>query len=300
MNNPTTIAIIGAGAVGTTTAYALILNNIPARIILIDTNETRCAGEIMDLSDVTPLYTGVHMRAGTPADAQHADIIIIAAGKRQERGQLRTELLDANKTMLTTLINQMKPLKKTALMLMVTNPLDVLAYHAQRISGLPYTQVFGTGTLLDTLRMKQLLAQKLGIHEASINAYMIGEHGDHQFPAWSVAEIGGKPLHTFTQLSTHDLDAIAQDTKNKAYEIIACKGSTFYGIATCITTICKAIIFDEKQILPLSCYNAPLGVYLSMPVVVGKHGIEQIMELQLNDLEKQQLTTCAQTLQQLL
>jgi L-lactate dehydrogenase len=131
MNN-TTIAIIGAGAVGTTTAYALILNNIPATIVLIDTNETRCAGEIMDLSDVTPLYTDVHVRAGTSADAQHADIIIIASGKRQEPGQPRTELLEANKAMLITLINQMQPLKKTALILMVTNPLDVHAYQGYR------------------------------------------------------------------------------------------------------------------------------------------------------------------------
>jgi L-lactate dehydrogenase len=300
MNKTTTIAIVGAGAVGTTTAYALILKNIPASIILIDVNETRCAGEIMDLSDVTPLHTGVHVRAGTPADAQHADIIIIAAGKRQEPGQSRIELLEANKAMLITLINQMKPFKKTALMLIVTNPLDILAYHAQRISALPHNQVFGTGTLLDTLRMKQLLAQKLGVHEASINAYIIGEHGDHQFPAWSVAEIGGKPLHAFTQLSAHDLDAIVQNTKNKAYEIIACKGSTFYGIATCAANICKAIIFDEKQVLPLSCYNAPLGVYLSIPAVVGNRGIEQIIEMPLNNLEKQQLSACAHVLQQLL
>jgi L-lactate dehydrogenase len=147
--------------------------------------------------------------------------------------------------------------------------------------------------------MKQLLAQKVGVHEASINAYMIGEHGDHQFPAWSVAEIGGKPLHTFAQLSAYELDEIAENTKNKAYEIIACKGSTFYGIATCVANICKAIIFDEKPVVPLSCYNAPLSVYLSMPVVLGKHGIEQIIELPLNTIEKQQLNACAHVLQQL-
>jgi len=295
------IAIIGAGAVGTTTAYALMLKNIPANITLIDSNETRCAGEIMDLSDAVPLCAGgTQIGAGGMTDAQQADIIIIACGKRQEPGQSRTELLEANKAMLATLIEQMKPFKKAALIIMVTNPLDILTYHAQQLSGLPHSHVFGTGTFLDSLRMKELLAHKLQIHASSIHAYVIGEHGDNQIPAWSTAEIGGKPLRAFTQITPDDLDVIAEKAKNKAYEIIARKGSTFYGIATCIATLCRIIIGDEKQIIPLSCYIESRGVYLSMPVVLGAHGIEHIIQLPLDEREKQQLDTCARELKKLL
>jgi L-lactate dehydrogenase len=300
MNKPT-IAIIGAGAVGTTTAYALMLKNIPVDIILIDLNEARCVGEVMDLSDVAPLCTGdTQIGAGSTADVQQADIIIIACGKRQEPGQSRTELLEANKAMLATLITQMKPFKKTAIIIMVTNPVDILTYYAQQLSGLPHSQVFGTGTFLDSLRMKELLAHKLQIHESSIHAYVIGEHGDHQIPVWSTAEIGGKPLRDFSQITPSDLHEIAEKTKNKAYEIIAGKGSTFYGIATCVAALCHTIVYDEKQIIPLSCYIPSLGIYLSMPAVLSAHGIERIIQIPLDDQEKKQLDTCAQELKKLL
>ncbi len=300
MNN-TTIAIIGAGAVGTTTAYALIMKNIPADIILIDINETRCAGEIMDLSDAIPLCSGnTTIATGTVTDAQKADIIIIAAGKRQEVGQSRADLVAANKTMLSTLMTQMKPLKQTALIIMVTNPVDILTYHAQHWSGLPHTQVFGTGTFLDSVRVKELLAEKLQARMSSINASIIGEHGDHQLPAWSATEIDGKSLKSFPQITEQYLLKIAEKTKNKVYDIIACKGSTSYGIATCIARICQTIIFDEKQIIPLSCFIESFGVYVSMPTVLGRSGIEKIIALSLNDHEQQQLNYCAQEIKKAL
>jgi len=283
------IAIIGAGDVGTTTAYALILQNISAEIILADINEIRCRGEVLDLSDALTLCGQSQVRSGTTQDIRQADIIIIAAGIRQKPEQTRIELFDANKKVVTDIIQQIKPLSPHAIIIIVTNPLDPLTLLAQKISGLPRNQVFGTGTFLDSQRLRELIAQKININEKSIHAYVLGEHGDTQFPAWSSARIAGKPLHHFMQCTAKDLDDLAQAAKNKAYEIISCKGATFFGIATCVSAICRTILLDEKRVTPLSCYIEKFDVCLSMPVVLGARGIEQILDIPLNEQEQQQL-----------
>lgn len=299
MNKPV-IAIIGAGAVGTTTAYALMLTHAHADILLIDVNQTRCTGEIMDLADVAPLCQAPSVAAANSDALTRADIIIIAAGKRQEPGQSRAELLATNKKIIIDMLSAARPLKPTALMIMVSNPLDVLTYHAQKASGLPHNQVFGSGTFLDSIRMRELVAQEVGVDPASVHAYILGEHGDHQFSAWSSAEIGGKPLSQFTQLSATVLASIAQHTRDKAYEIIACKGSTFYGIATCVARLCHAILSDEKLVVPLSCYLKEYDLYLSMPVVLGAHGIEQIIDISLDQTEQVALNRCISEIKKML
>lgn len=298
--NQTKIAIVGAGAVGTTAAYALMLTNTPADILLVDVDTTRCAGEIMDLQDVAPLCHARNVMSATLNTLKEADIIIIAAGKRQETGQSRIQLVDANKAVISSIFEKAGKLKSSALIIMVSNPLDILTYYAQKISGLPHNQVFGTGTFLDSLRMRQLIAQEVGVDTASINAYILGEHGDCQFPAWSCAEIGGKPVTEFEYLSTKMLASIAQKTRDKAYEIIACKGSTFYGIATCIARICQAIVSDEHLVVPLSCYQECLDIYLSMPAVLGRQGILKIIDIPLNEHETTQLHQCANQLKKIL
>lgn len=294
-----TIAIVGAGSVGATTAYALTLHNIPAHIVLIDVDATRCAGEIMDLEDAFPLYHTGRISHATLTALETADIIIIAAGARQQPGQSRAQLVNTNKEIISSILHAAPQLPSHALIIMVSNPLDTLVYHAQKISGLPHAQVFGTGTFLDTLRMRTLIAHELSVDPSSVHAFVLGEHGDHQFPAWSSAEVGGKPLTAFAQLSPQRLASIAQQTREKAYQIIACKGATYYGIASCIAHICHTILSDEHLVLPLSCYQERFGLYLSMPAILTRQGIKQNIDIPLNQHEQAQLMTCVQALKSL-
>ncbi len=294
----TKIAIIGAGAVGTTTAYALMLSDVAAEIMLVDINEVRCRGEILDLSDALSFYEASKIRGGTAQDARDAHIIIIAAGARQEPDQDRLELLKTNKRIITSVIESLKPINKEAIIIMISNPLDLLTLHAQEIADLPRNQIFGTGTYLDSKRLQGFLAQKLNVAEQSIQAYILGEHGDTQFPAWSCSDVEGVRLSQFG-LDQKELDAIAQATKDKAYEIIACKGATFYGIAACVTSICESIVFDQKRALPLSVYVPEFDVCLSMPAVLGSKGIEKMLPIKLSDEEQKLLKTSAKKLREL-
>lgn len=295
-----TIAIIGAGAVGATTAYALILKNCAAEILLVDVDEQRCLGEIFDLSDALPFSNCSSIRRGTSQEAGQADIIIIAAGQKQKPNQTRTELLDANKQTMALILQSMQPLNTSALIIVVTNPVDILTLYAQQYAGLNRKQVFGSGTFLDTQRLRAFVAQKLEVAEESVYAYVVGEHGDTQFVAWSSAHVGGIHLSNFPQLNASVRDAIEKQTQQKAYEIIACKDATYFGIATCIASICEAIIFNQKMVIPLSCYQEQLGVCLSLPAVLGAHGIEKILPISLDAQEQQKLQQSAQKLKKLL
>jgi len=294
------IAIIGAGIVGSTTAYALILKKIAAEIMLIDINEMRCHGEILDLSDAMFFNGTSQVRAGNPTDAAQADIIIIAAGKAQNPGESRLDLLKTNKSIISDIFASIKPINPQTIIIMVTNPLDPLTMLAQTLSGLPRNQVFGTGTFLDTLRLRGFIAQKIGVAPSSINAYVIGEHGDAQCVAWSSAEIAGTPITQFPSIEKKDLDLMAQQVKDKAYEIIQCKGSTSFGIAACVAAMCEAIVFDQKIVLPLSTYIPEYDICLSMPAVLGENGIEKILPIPLSDDEQKKLSDSAQQLRDLL
>lgn len=294
------IAIIGAGFVGSTTAYALLLQNIVAEIILVDINEVRCRGEILDLSDALSFDGASKIRSGNAQDAAQADIIIIAAGKPQEINETRTELFSANTKIIESVFKEIKPINSQAIVIVITNPVDLITLQAQKISGLPRNQLFGSGTFLDTQRLHSIISHKLHLSEKSIDAYILGEHGDSQFVAWSSAQIGGIPVLDFPGLVQKDLDAMAQEVKDKAYEIIACKGATYYGIAACVARMCKAIIFDQKLVLPLSTYHEDLQVCLSMPVVLGENGIEKILSIPLDDNEQKKLAESAQELHALI
>ena len=291
------IAILGAGAVGSTTAYALMLKNIITEIILIDIDEKRCLGEILDLSDALSFCSASKIHSGTAQDAAQADIIIIAAGMRQRPGQTRIELISTNRSIISAILEQIRPINLHAIIIMVTNPVDILTLDAQQFSGLPRNQVFGSGTFLDTQRLCGILAKKLNIAEQSIDAYILGEHGDTQFPAWSNAHVANIPLLNFPSVNQEYLNQIAEETRKKAYEIIDCKGTTHYGIAACVATMCQAIIFNQKLAMPLSCYIPSFEVCLSMPAILGENGIEQILPIPLNEKEQQQLAHSAEFLQ---
>lgn len=282
----TKISIIGAGAVGATTAYALILRNIVAEVTLIDIDEKRCEGEILDLSDAISFSVASKIKRGTIEDTKDSKIIIICAGARQKPGQKREDLLEINKVIVQSIIKQLNPIRSDAIIVIITNPVDIMAYYAQKISDLPKNQVFGTGTFLDTQRIRRILAQKLNIADQSIHAYILGEHGDSQFVAWSSASIAGKPILEFPGINKELLTKLSHEAQQKVYEIIKCKGATYFGIAACISAICENIIFDQKYVLPLSIYNKDFDVCISVPVVLGIKGIEKVIIPHLNTEEQ--------------
>ncbi len=294
------IVIIGAGSVGSTTAYALALKNIAAEIILVDIDETRCHGEILDLSDSLAFDGTSKIRSGSATDAAQADIIIIAAGKAQKPGETRRDLLYINKKIIIDIFTTIKPINPTAIIIMVTNPVDVLTALAQSLSGLPLNQVFGTGTFLDTLRLRGIIAEKINISRESIQAYVLGEHGDSQVVAWSSAKIAGTPVAELSSMEQKDCEIIGQKVKDTAYEIIKCKGSTHFGIATSVAAICHAIVFDQKLVIPLSTYIKEYDTVFSMPVILGENGIEKIISIPLDIAEQEKLKNSAQELKRIM
>ena len=294
----TKIAIIGAGAVGSTTAFALILKNIAAEIILVDINKERCKGEMLDLSDALAFSGTSKIRSSSIEDVKDADIIIITAGIAQKPGETRVDLIKTNKKIVTSIIRDLKPIAQHSIIIVVTNPVDAMTFFALKESGLEPSRVFGTGTILDTQRIRGLLSRKLNIAEQSIHAYILGEHGDSQFPAWSSARIAGVPIENFPGITKKDLDAFAIEARQKAYEIIKCKGSTFFGIAACTTAICENIVLDQKRIAPLSVFIEKFGLCLGMPATMGCEGIEQIIETPLNKKEEEQLKLSAEKIRE--
>jgi L-lactate dehydrogenase len=295
-----TVAIVGTGVVGSTTAYTLLLSGFVSKIMLIDTNVQRCKGELEDLLDARPFGGNAEIVQGTLQEAGQADIVIIAAGMAQKPDQPRIELLNTNRKIIASIIAGMKPLNKDLIIIMVTNPVDVLTLQAQELSGLPRNQIFGSGTLLDSQRLRGKIGDKLGIAQQSIHAYVLGEHGDTQFVAWSCANIGGVPLAAFSELSAKELEQMAQEARQKVYEIIRCKGSTAYGIAACVTAYCQNILLDSKRIAPVSCFVEELKVCLSMPAVLGKQGVERILRLPLSKDEQAKLAVTAAAVRELL
>lgn len=283
---PSKIAIIGAGTVGSTAAYTLMLRSLASKLIVVDINEVKCKGEVYDLSDAIPFSNTSEVVMGTLQDAGKADIAIISSGVPQKPGQSRIDLLNTNYGIIKNVINGMKPLNPELIIIMVTNPIDIFTCIAQQISGLPKNQIFGSGTLLDTQRLRHLISQKINIAQQSIDVYVLGEHGDSQFVGWSCSSISGIPILDFPNLNKNELEQMADKAKQKAYDIIECKGSTAFGIAACISEYCQNIIFDTKRVTPVSCYLEELDVCLSMPAVLGKKGIEQILIPSLNDQEK--------------
>jgi L-lactate dehydrogenase len=290
------IAIIGAGVVGSTTAYTLMLRNIAAEIILIDIQDIKCRGEVEDLSDTLSFSTTSKVSMGTLQQAGQADIVIITAGIAQKPGQSRVDLLRTNYKIVTDIIAGMKPLRSDLIIIMVSNPVDILTYGVQQIAGLPKNQIFGSGTMLDTQRLRHIIRETVNITEQSIHLYVLGEHGDSQFVAWSSATIAGKPILDFPGLTQTALDAMAEQAKHKAYDIIECKGSTAFGIASCVSAYCQNIVSDAQRVTPISCYMKDFDVCLSMPVVLGSRGVEQICMPPLNAHEQQQLRASAATI----
>ncbi len=289
------IAVIGTGAVGSTIAYTLLLKNSATELILIDTHTERCQGEVMDLVDAIGFSRTTKIYQGTYNDAKKADIIIISAGKPQKPGESRSALLEANKEIMKSILHELRGLNPAAILMIVTNPLDSLTYYAQQWSELPRDQIFGTGTFLDSQRLKHLISSFAGVAVQSVEAFVLGEHGDSQIVAWSTTRIAGTPVenHGITQAMKHELALVV---KSEAYEIIKAKGATFYGIAACVAQLCEMIIYDSKHVVPVSWYHERYKVCMSLPVVIGKLGVEKVLSCSLNEEEVQGLEQSADLL----
>lgn len=295
----TTVAIIGVGAVGATIAYALMLKNIVSEIVLVDINVDRCAGEAADLAEALGFVYTSKITQGTYEEAKKADIVIIAAGIAQKPGQTRLELTAKNTQIFKSILDNLAGIQSNALLIVVANPLDVLTWYAHKHFGLKRSQIMGTGTFLDTQRLKHLLATRLSVAEDSIQGFVLGEHGDSQVVAWSTVSIGASAPEKWG--ITREIEQkYAESVKNAAYEIIRTKGATFYGIAACVATLCEIIIFNKKAIIPLSWYHEEYQVCMSLPVVLGEKGIERVIELDLSEEEKEKMEKSATILRDLI
>ncbi len=283
------IVVIGAGAVGATVAYTLMLKNLAARIVLIDVNIQKQEGEVMDIDDVLSFVETGSISSGNFKDAIDADVIILTAGAAQKPGETRLDLINKNKTITRSIFKEIGKLKSTAIVLVVANPVDILTYLVQEVSGLDHKRVFGSGTSLDTARLRTEISKVLKVSAQNVEGYVLGEHGDTEFDAFSTVSVGGILIKDF-KLPRAKLDEIESKVKNAAYDIINRKGATFYGIAMVVADIVEAILFDQRKIMPLSVrlegWNGISGVCLSVPVVVGRQGIEKVWPVKLNFSEK--------------
>ena len=292
--NDRKVAIVGCGFVGSATAFALMQSELFTEMVLIDVDRDRAEGEALDIAHGMPFASPMNIYAGDYTDIDDAAITVITAGANQAPGETRLDL-----------VNKIAERDYQGILLVVSNPVDILTYVTLKLSGMPANRVLGSGTTLDTARFKCALGEHLGVDPRNVHARIIGEHGDSEIAAWSLANISGIPLDTFCELRgrtnrQEDMDRIAEDVKNAAYEIIKKKRATYYGIAMTVKRICEAITRDEKPILPVSNYlDGDYGLHdivLSMPAVVGKDGIEYKVPITLNEKETAQLKESAATL----
>jgi L-lactate dehydrogenase len=293
------IAVIGAGNVGSTTAYTLLRSQCAGLIGLADIDNERCEGQCLDLADSSTqahASTIVHIPL---EEARHADIIIIAAGKPQKPGQSRLDLCAHNCHLVQTISNILHPINPHAHLIVVTNPVDVLTTLFIHTKILPAHRIFGTGTYLDTQRLRIHLAQQLNISATMIHGFVLGEHGDSQFIPWQYVTIQGIPLSEFP-LSEDIRAIIAQKTCDKAYQIIQQKHATYFGIAACIDELCHAIIYNRRIIAPLSWIHQRSPISLSLPVILGADGIEPTITLPLTPDQESLLQKSAQNISRIL
>ena len=292
------VAIIGAGFVGSTAAYALLIEGVASEIALIDVIKEKVEGEAMDLQHGLQFRPDVRVSFGTSYQlCKDAEMVVITAGAHQKPGQTRMDLVAKNAAILQEMIPQIVKYNGDCILLVVTNPLDVLTYLALEYSQFPKSRVIGSGTILDTARFRYLLGRHFGVSPNSVHAYILGEHGDSSFPVWSTANIAGTKLEYFPNYNKKALDAIFTQTKNAAYEVLAKKGATYYAIGLGVAKIVHSVLSDQNEVLALSTYlenyHGVSDVCLSVPVIVNRDGVREQIRMPLNALEKKQLQKSA-------
>lgn len=302
-------AVIGCGFVGSASAFSLMQSGMFTEMVLIDANKERAEGEALDISHGIPFARPMKIYAGDYNDAADAGIVIITAGANQQPGETRLDLVKKNIKIFESIIPEISKRNFKGIMLIVANPVDILTHVAIKLSGLPENRVIGSGTVLDTARLKCEIGEHLNVDSRSVHAFIIGEHGDSEIAAWSSANVSGIPLNDFCEMRGHfdhkkATEKIASDVKNSAYEIISRKKATNYGIAMSVKRICEAIVRDEKSILPVSAMmHGEYGIkdiVLSMPAIVGKNGFETHVPISLNKEEIENLQKSASILKSIL
>ena len=302
MLNHRKVAIIGCGFVGSASAFAIMQSGLFSEMVLVDANHAKAEGEALDIGHGLPFAKPMEIYAGDYKDLDDAALIIVTAGAAQKPGETRLDLVKKNVNIFSSIIPQIAAVNQEAILLIVANPVDILTYAALKLSGYPANRVFGSGTVLDTARLKYLIGQHLDVDSRSVHAFVIGEHGDSEMVAWSSANVSGIPLHDFCEMRGHfdhqkAMERLAENVKNSAYEIIEKKNATYYGIAMSVRRICEAIVRDEKSILPVSslqkgCYGVE-GLCLSTPAIVGKDGVEGLVPIRLDaDEQARFLASC--------
>ena len=293
------VSIVGAGFVGSTTAYALLLQGVAREIVLIDVNGEKAKGEAMDLEHGLQFLPAASVSYSDDiAACKGSDIVIVCAGANQKPGETRLDLAKKNAGVFRQVIPEVARAAPKCVMLIVTNPVDVLTRLALKLSKFPPSRVIGSGTTLDTARLRYLMGRHYGLHPSSIHAYVLGEHGDTSFPAWSCAAIGGIELRKYPGYDRKALDAAYEQTRKAAYEIISRKGATYYAIGIAVSMLCQSILKDENKVYAVSTQVPGLnGVCLSMPCALGSGGISRQILPPLDAAEKAALKRCAATLQ---
>lgn len=303
----TKVTIVGAGFVGSTIAYTLTSAGIVSEIVLVDVDSARAEGEAMDIEHGSPFFKESLIHAGDYQTAANSDLVIITAGTNQRPGETRMDLITRNAAIVTDIAKQIRKTCPDATLLIISNPVDVMTRIIQEVTGFPANRVIGSGTNLDSARFRYLLSKKFGVDSRNIHGYILGEHGDSEFAAWSNVNIAGMNINEASDvfggiMGDYDYINIANETRNAAYEIINRKRATYYGIAASAARIAEAILRDEKSILPLSVkLDGQYGlndVYLSLPTVVGQHGVIRILTPYLSDEEEGKLHNSAKVLKE--
>ena len=304
-SQPVRVVVVGAGNVGATFAYALLFRGLAAEIVLIDANHARAEGEAMDLNHAEPFTNPTRVWAGNYDDCAGAAIVVVCAGAGQRPGETRLDLVKRNAEIFAKIIPEIVGRNADGILLIATNPVDVLTQVSQKLSGLPVNRVIGSGTILDTARFRHLLGRHFKVEPRSVHAYIIGEHGDSEVPVWSLANIAGLRLADYAELNgmSHDepaLDDIFRQTRDAAYHIIERKGATYFAVAAGLMRIVEAILRDQRTVLSVSSlvngYYGIENLCLSLPAIVGRNGIERVLRLHLNEKEEVALKRSAEVL----
>ena len=295
------VVLIGDGAVGSSYAFALVAQGLADELVIIDLDEAKVKGDVADLNHSAPYGDSpVKVKAGSYEDCSNADLIVITAGAAQKPGETRLDLVEKNTKIFKDIVTKIMSTGFNGIFLIATNPVDVLSYVTQKVSGLPKAQVIGSGTILDTARFKFELAQEFGVSPWSVDAQIIGEHGDSELAIWSQANIAGQPLYNLLNDNPdkqHRIDEIFTNTRDAAYEIIQSKGATYYGIAMGLVRITQAILKNQNVVLPVSSYlegeYKQDDVYIGVPTLINRNGAVKVYETQLNSEESEKFENSA-------
>jgi L-lactate dehydrogenase len=305
MNEPVRIAVVGAGNVGSTFAYSVMLSGLASEIVLLDADKARAEGQAMDLDHAVPFNQPVRVWAGTYEDCKGALVTMVSAGASQRPGESRMDLLKRNIAVFREVIGEIAAVNPEGIILVATNPVDVLTYAAYKISGLSRRRVFGSGTILDTARFRTLLANHFDVDPRSLHAHIIGEHGDSEVPVWSLANIAGVRLadlggEGWPKFEARAMEEIFLKTRDAAYHIIERKGATYYAVASGLLRIVEAIVRDQSTVLSASSLlTGQYGlsnVCLSLPTVINRRGVARLLQLDLDESEREKLTRSADIL----